>query len=337
MSAAKLKEKKEQRYGQVEAVLRLALQMQRSYTGVSLPEMQSTFKVSRRTAERMRDAVLRAFDGGLESVDQGGRKRWRIPAPTFSLLPAFDMQDFLVLEAALHSLKEDGREMDAARLSRVTDKIKGLVKPEKFKHIDVDLEALTEAEGLARRPRPKPKVNEKILSTLRQAMLGCKKVRISYFARTRGGDGEKIVNPLGFLYGTRHYLCAYSNRDRDVRYYTLSNIKEAEILKQDFQRASFSLSEYASRSFGVFQENKQYDVEWKFSPKVSNDAAEFIFHPSQKTRRLKDGSLVVSFRACGLLEMCWHLFTWQGEVKIVKPKELKILFAELLAKAALTG
>jgi hypothetical protein len=41
---------------------------------------------------------------------------------------------------------------------------------------------------------------------------------------------------------------------------------------------SFSLREYAQRSFGLFQE-EPVDVVWKFSPKVAVDAREFVFHP----------------------------------------------------------
>jgi hypothetical protein len=38
-----------------------------------------------------------------------------------------------------------------------------------------------------------------------------------------------------------------------------------------------------------------------------------------------DGSLIVQFRAGGLLEMSWHLFTWGDEVEIVKPRRLASL------------
>ncbi len=334
MNVAKSRRKGEKRYSQVEAVLRLALQMQRSYTGVSLNDIQKQFDVSRRTAERMRDAVFRAFGRGKETIDEENRKRWRIPTPTFSLLPAFGIDDFLAMEGALAALRADGREVDAENLLAAADKVRGLVKPEAYKHLDVDLEALTEAEGLACRPRPRIKVNEKILSTLRRAMLACKKVRIRYYARTRRGDGEKVVIPLGFLYGTRHYLCACTERDKNPHYYTLSNIKEAEILKQDFQKSSFSLGQYACRSFGVYQEEKLFEIEWKFSPAAAADASEFVFHPTQKMRKLANGSLLVSFKACGLLEMCFHLFTWGREVEILKPPELKRLYKERVKEAA---
>ena len=77
----------------------------------------------------------------------------------------------------------------------------------------------------------------------------------------------------------------------------------------------------------MFQE-KPVDVVWKFTPKAADDASEFLFHPSQEAERLKDGSLLVRFRAGGLLEMAWHLFTWGSEVKIIKPKRLASLLRE---------
>ena len=87
------------------------------------------------------------------------------------------------------------------------------------------------------------------------------------------------------------------------------------------RKRRFSLREYAERSFGVFQE-KPVDVVWKFSPKAAPDAREFLFHPTQVMEAQADGSLIVRFRAGGLLEMAWHLFTWGNDVKVLKPSKL---------------
>jgi predicted DNA-binding transcriptional regulator YafY len=82
----------------------------------------------------------------------------------------------------------------------------------------------------------------------------------------------------------------------------------------------------AKRSFGVFQE-KPFDVVWKFSPEVAEDVKEFVFHPSQKIEERRDGSIVVRFRAGGLQEMAWHLFTWGKHVMVIKPTRLRKLLA----------
>jgi predicted DNA-binding transcriptional regulator YafY len=120
------------------------------------------------------------------------------------------------------------------------------------------------------------------------------------------------VRPYGFLHGSRHYLVAWSNRPKDFRNFALSHIERVRVLDRTFTRKSdFSLRDYAQRSFGVFQESP-VDVVLKFAPKAAIDAREFLFHPTQVMEPQPDESLIVRFRAGGLLEMSWHLFTWQG-------------------------
>jgi predicted DNA-binding transcriptional regulator YafY len=118
------------------------------------------------------------------------------------------------------------------------------------------------------------------------------------------------------------------DRARDFRNFALSNIERVEVLDRTFtRRPDFSLRDYAQRSFGVFQE-PAVDVVLKFTPKAAIDARDFVFHPTQTLDPQPDGSLIVRFRAGGLTEMCWHLFTWQGQVEIVKPRRLAALFRD---------
>ena len=51
---------------------------------------------------------------------------------------------------------------------------------------------------------------------------------------------------------------------------------------------------------------------------------------------LADGGLEVRFRAGGLLEMSWHLFTWGDGASVIAPLELKQCYAALF-EAALAG
>ena len=44
-----------------------------------------------------------------------------------------------------------------------------------------------------------------------------------------------------------------------------------------------------------------------------------------------DGSLIVRFETSGQLEMCWHLYTWGANVKVIEPIELKELMKKALA------
>jgi predicted DNA-binding transcriptional regulator YafY len=148
--------------------------------------------------------------------------------------------------------------------------------------------------------------------------------------------GALDLEPHGILFGQRHYLVAFREdamEERHPRLYSLPNILAAEVLPGIFERRlGFRLSDYAARSFGVFQEKPQ-KVIWRFAPHLAADAAEHTFHPTEEKRALPDGSLEVRFRAGGLAEMAWHLFTWGPGVTIVAPDDLRDLYRTLLRDA----
>ena len=300
------------RFEKLEKILSLARRMQGSSEGVSLADIEQDLGVKRRTAERMRDVICRVYPQ-TETVDDGGnRKRWRIPARVLTGELVLTADELAALSAAQGMFRRENLRGQARAVQSALEKAQAMMKPELRSHVAPDLEALTEAEGLAMRPGPRPKISDEVMAALRQAIKACQKVRIHY--RTRGT--KKLtrlpVHPYGFLYGNRHYLVAYNTYrySRGYRTFSLSNIDKVETLDASFRRdPKFSLSKYAERSFAVFQE-KPVDVVWRFKPEAADDAREYLFHPTQKLKDLPDGSLEVSFRAGGLLEMSWHLFTW---------------------------
>lgn len=325
------------RYEKSEIVLRIALQMQGSAEGISLEDIQKEYRVSRKTAERLRDAVVRVFPQAEEAERDGARKRWRIPGRVLNSLVAISAGELAELEAAATLLRRENRRKEADNVRALSAKLKALIKPEMARRVATDLEAITEAEGLASRPGPRPNIDPDVIAALREAILSCRQVVIHYVARGTGKYSFQTVHPYGFLYGSRHYLVAYSPdivRDLGVkdgvRMYSLPNIQRVEITNQPFVRNKrFSLKNYADQSFGVYHD-KPVDVVWRFKKESAADAGEFQFHPTQKIKERPDGSIDVHFRAEGLLEMCWHLFTWGDAVEVVKPEALRKTYITLL-------
>jgi predicted DNA-binding transcriptional regulator YafY len=307
-----------------EDLLELAFSMQASYLGISIREIEKQFGVSRRTAERMRDRVLRAFPHAVEVYTGERTKRWRIPLGTVNRLLGFSVEELGALEQAIAVLDRDNLDRQANHLKSLQAKLRSVIKPEIARKVEPDLEALLEAESLAFRPGPKSKAKTKILDDLRHAIMGFRIVTIKYKARNKDSISQRKIHPYGFLYGHRHYLIAYNlhKGDEGYRMFSLPNISKVEVSKEYFSRdENFDLERFASQSFGLFQEDP-FDVVWKFSPRAAKDAKDFVFHPDQKIDRQTDGSLVVRFRAGGALEMCWYLFSWGKDVEVLEPKHL---------------
>ena len=152
---------------------------------------------------------------------------------------------------------------------------------------------------------------------------------IAVLYRSRGKDAAelKTVEPYGVLLGIRRYLVGIDTEDpqRRLRLYRAEAIEEARPLNEAFERdPGFELQDFAARAFGTFQDPTEIEkVVWRFRPEAADHARSFRFHPRQAMEDQPDGSLIVRFRACGQLEMCWHLYSWGDKVEVLAPERLR--------------
>ncbi|MBF0304105.1 MAG: WYL domain-containing protein [Alphaproteobacteria bacterium] len=313
------------RFEKAEQLLQLAFDMQSSAEGLSLRDIADRFAVSIRTAQRMRDAVMRVFPQTDEVTSDQRIKRWRIPPATTQRLVSFSAEELADLDAAALALRRDNRDIQARSLESVAAKLRTVLRPEVSRRLAPDHEALVEAEGIAMEPGPKPRVDKDVLNALRRAIKASAEVSMLYNGHRDPEAKRRRVRPYGFLYGHRHYLVAASaDEPGRPKTFCLSGIAEIVITNATFVRPpDFSLADFAERSFGVWQE-EPCDVVWRFTPRAAVQAREFVFHPSQTLQDQPDGGLIVRFRAGGLLEMAWHLYCWGDQVEVLSPPELAV-------------
>lgn len=309
-------------YEKMYDMIDLALWMQEAGEGVALEDIMQKFNVSRRTAERMRNALLLYFPQ-MEEIDTGERKkRWRIPQRSLNTLLAFSPEELAVFKTAIDLLKQNGIKEKADVLSKVELKLRNLIKPEQKNRIEVDAEEMMLSEGVICRPGPHINVDSGIIHNIRQAILSCHQVKMVY-TKKNGTTSTYTLVPYGLLYGQRnHYLIAKHSDGYDggkARNFSVTGIQSVEILSETFNTDGFSLKDYAEESFGAWHE-EPFDVEWLFDKEAAAEAENFVFHPKQELIHNPDGTLTVKFRAGGRVEMDWHLYTWGKHVKVIKPE-----------------
>ena len=313
------------RYEKADNLLQLALEMQAARYGLSLQDIQERFAVGRRTAMRMRDAVLRNFPQAIEVPTGEKTKRWRIPHGVLDRLISFTADELADLEGAVALMQAQGQHDKAGRLRDLRGKLKVLMPPDMARRTEPDIDAMLEAEGFAMRAGPRPKITGVVMGELRDAVKACTKVKLAYRNRSRGTVNERIVHPYGFLFGHRNYLVAYHEHPKanKVALFSLANVEGVTPTQDYFERQpAFQLAEFAARSFGVFQE-EPYEVVWKFAPEAAETAREFEFHPTQVLEPQDDGNLIVRFHAASDLEMAWHLYMWGDKVEVLAPERLR--------------
>ena len=323
------------RYGRLADLVRLALQMQGRADGLSLDDIGQTFAVSRRTAERMRDAIRDAFPQTEELAEPEGRKRWRLPPGTVGRLADPTVDDIAALHRGAGLARQSGDPGTAARLDTLSDRLRARLPGPARTRLEPDIAALLEADGVALRPGPRERIADATLTALRDAILAGVWIDADHRARATGLLSRNArLGPLAMLLGEGwQYLVAFSTHARDLRLFALAGFERIELTGEVFQRPQgFDLADWLQRSFGVWQEDV-HDVAWRFTPQAASEARQYLFHPSQQMTDEADGCLTVRFRAGGLREMCWHLFRWGDQVTVIAPPALSQLYAELLQQA----
>ena len=322
------------RYERLSDITRLAIRLQGMRSGMTITDIQEELGVSRRTAERLRNAVEDAF-GPLDTVDTGGRQiSWRLQSPSLRQLVRVSQDELAELNLAIESLERAGLDERAEALEGLALKLRAMSQPSSQGDLDSDLETLMSAEGLAMRAGPRPRLQDGVLALLREAIKTDRVVALRYFGQSSKKLSWQRVQPYGVLYGNRAFLVGRTAWAKGERLWRLANAIKVRITDKTFERdPNFDLRRYAKQSFGTYQE-RPVQVALRFAAEVSRDAAAFLFHPDQKVTKNEDGSLTVRFKAGGLDEMSWHLVTWQESVTVEKPLALRRRLAKLCATLA---
>ena len=318
------------RYERVEDILRLAIDMQNSYQGFSIQDIQDEFDVSRRTAIRMKDAVQRLFPSIEEVQNPLSRiKKWRLNKSPLNKMISFTAEELAELENCKSMMKNLNYTNRCDLLAEIMAKINMI---NESKSVATDVEALLEVEGYAVRQHPRYRMNLSTLNVISDALKSFK--YLSFIYENNKGENAKLkIQPYGIIYGEKTYLLGYNVEKEGFRYYLLHKIKDAKILDEYFDKDDkFDLKNYLSNSFGVYQE-KPMKIKLLFSEKVKDAIKDYNLHPTQKIKQNPDGTTTVTLEAGGRYVICWHLFRWGDNVKILEPQELKDTYNELLKNA----
>ncbi len=305
--------------------LDLVFEMQASNDGIGYEDITSKLNVSRRTAERMMEAIVSSYKDNIEVI-QRRPKRWRIvrkieaPSPT--------VEELAVLNTAAELFEREGMHHYQQYITNLQRNLKANIEHKKLTRLDPDIETLEAAEVFSHRPGPVQKLEEGLYEQLRDAIKGFNPISFDY--TNAKGETKRHYNahPYGFLHGnhTRSYLLAAINPEtfHGLTVFILTNVSKLVVYEnQVFEKVEDnSVEDYLKDCFGVFRDNRVYTVVWRFNAECADHVKKWVFHPTQKMKELRDGRIEVQFRAGGLYEMAWHVITWGDLIEVVRPKKL---------------
>ena len=319
------------RHDKAVMVIELARHMAASAEGLTLDEMAAASRVGRRTAERMRDAVLMLFPAA-EEVSDPPTKRWRIRGGLSAFEQAPTATELVELTKAAHGLRAAGEPGRAAALEGLERKLKSAMRSTTLNRLAPDLEALIRAETIAVQAGPRPSADEAVLAEIRGAVLAGRPLGFTY-CRPGAEARRRSVAPCGVMFGRANYLVGADRESARIQTFRLDRMSAVEALDGiAAPPADFDLQAFASQPFGIYQDEIE-DVVLRVTPEGADEARAWRWHPTQTLEDEAGGSVIVRFRASGMRELAWHLFSWGDRVAIVAPQRLKTVMAGELAAA----
>jgi predicted DNA-binding transcriptional regulator YafY len=320
------------RYEKPGALLELARMLAASAEGMTLDEMCQATGESRSTIERRRNALLSLFPQMVTEAD-GAKKRFRIPGGLDGFFQCPTTEELLELAKTIEEHRITGAHIRAGTLQKLDRKIRAAMRRPILVRIEPDLEALLQAEFIAIQAGPRPVEDEDVFLTIRSALLESKALQFVYSAGSRPGAPREVV-AYGILFGRMNYLIAADAGSTHPKTWRFDRIQDIKLLDKHAARPpEFNLKAFANASFGYFQ-GEQEDVVLHVLPHGNeDDFKNWRFHPDQTVEYLPDGGALVRFRASGMMELAWHLFTWGNRVQVVAPLSLRQLLTTELRVA----
>lgn len=301
------------RYSRISDILDLAIFMSSKIQGVTISEIAERYNVSRRTAERMRDSLTCIFPSVDKIETDDTQKHWGFINYSISNLISFKPKEIANIEQLQR--RTTNKEMKE-ELGKTIEKLKSLNKKHSLP-LENNIELYMQTEGYAVRQMPQYKISLESLEVIREAVQHSKMVTGIYHNK------ERLIEPLGMIYGEKIYLVAREKAKGDGIYnYLLHKFENLKLTDKTFDKGNFDLQEYTNLSFGVYH-GEILEVELLFSQELAQEASQFNFHPTQSGKWNNDGTYTINFKASGSKEIIWHVFKWGGGCKIIAPKSLQ--------------
>jgi predicted DNA-binding transcriptional regulator YafY len=134
---------------------------------------------------------------------------------------------------------------------------------------------------------------------------------------------ERRVNPYAVrLHNGTLYLIGHCHMRKDIRFFVVDRMQKIKLTEDSFTMPpGFSLESYLRHSFGMMREDL-VRVKVRFHKSMSRYLLERRWHPTQKNKKLKDGSLELAFEVAGTKEVKTWILGFGSLARVLEPASL---------------
>ena len=164
-----------------------------------------------------------------------------------------------------------------------------------------------------------------------------RELRFSYRKNAQSPVERRHVHPVHCAFvNNQWYLFAHDLGRKATRSFVLSRMSRVALGAKSFDPATLpEIPELLERGFGVKWSNQQpTDVRLRVSAEIAHLIRERQWHPSQKIRENRDGSLELRLKVNTFRELTNWICSWGPLMEVLEPESLRSSVAWTLREAA---
>ena len=288
--------------------------------GITIENLASEVGCTTRTIRRDIEALeIAGFPLYTEDVD--GEVRWKLMNEFKNAHHTpFTITELISLYFSRDLLKVLQGTPFYDSVESILDKIRKTISPNTLAHL-----AKLEGSFYAGHKKQKDYGRYKAsLDSLMEATVKSNTVEMRYHSMYSDKTSVRKVDPYKIWYfDNTFFLVGRCHRHDEVRTFVVDRIKELRTTRESFRIPSdFSFQDYTKDSFGVIHD-KKVKVVVKFDKEVAGYIKERIWHPSQKIKQSRDGSITTTYDVAGSKEIKYWVLSYGQHAEVLKPKTLR--------------
>jgi predicted DNA-binding transcriptional regulator YafY len=308
--------KKYSQAGRVHDVIRLI----EARHGISASELADETGVARRTIQRDLVAIEEA-GYPLISEWQDGVKLYRFLTGFKDVPPiSFTLQELMTLSLLRSQLDLLQGTPFQEEMESVFRKVNSVLPPRLAAH----MERIAQVSHPLMQGKRDYSKSAEFLRLIRHALLYQQTVTISYRSPGRPEPVAYRVDPYTLLFQKGGiYLFGFAREREALRTFAVERICGVEPGKERFEiPEGFDAAATLEGAFGIVAETPM-EVEIRFSAAIAHAIKDRTWHASQSIDENSDGSIVLSFRAGGKMEILSWLLSYGSHAELLSPKDLR--------------
>lgn len=288
--------------------------------GITIEKLASEMDCTTRTVRRDLEALeIAGFPLYNDTVD--GEVRWKL-MNEFRHTPRtpFTITELISLHFSRDLLKVLKGTPFYDSIESVLDKIRKTIAPATLAHL-----AKLEDSFYAGHKKQKDYGRYKAtLDRLMEATIKSNTVEMTYHSMLSDRTTVRKVDPYKIWYvDNTFFLIGRCHRHNEVRTFVVDRIKQLKTTNERFRIPSdFSFEDYTKDSFGVIHDEKA-KVVIRFNKEVAGYIKERIWHPSQKIRQNRDGSITATYHVAGTNEIKYWVLSYGRHAEVLEPTTLR--------------